>query len=195
MAFNYPANTYSFRQDSNFSYFFGLDHPDLAGVIDLDNGHSDIIFGNDVDMDDIIWMGKQPTMKEQAALAGVENSAPLTDLAGFIKEAHRERAERSILSRLTAARPSSSFPTCWAFLIADMKANASEADQGGCQALRMVKDAGEIAEIEKMVDVAYDDAHHRHENGKARRRRKGDRRSDGRDCPCQMPARYLSPSS
>ena len=45
-AYNYPANTYSFRQDSNFSYFFGLDHPDYAGVIDIYNG-VDYIFGND----------------------------------------------------------------------------------------------------------------------------------------------------
>ena len=56
---NYPANTYHFRQDSNFLYYFGLDHPDLAGVLDIDE-NKDYIFGNDVDMDDIIWMGTQP---------------------------------------------------------------------------------------------------------------------------------------
>ena len=60
-SFNYPANTYHFRQDSNFLYFFGLDHPDLGGVIDLDTGE-DWIFGNDVDMDDIIWMGTERGM-------------------------------------------------------------------------------------------------------------------------------------
>ena len=53
-AYNYPANTYHFRQDSTFTYFFGLNQPDLFGVIDLDNDQ-EIIFGNDVDMDDIIW--------------------------------------------------------------------------------------------------------------------------------------------
>ena len=58
-SYNYPANTYHFRQDSNFLYFFGLDHPDLAGVVDIDED-KDYIFGNDVDMDDIIWMGQQP---------------------------------------------------------------------------------------------------------------------------------------
>ena len=51
-------NTYHFRQDSNFLYFFGLDHPDLAGVIDVD-ADIDYIYGNDVDLDDIIWMGEQ----------------------------------------------------------------------------------------------------------------------------------------
>ena len=37
-SFNYPANTYHFRQDSDFLYFFGLDSPDLAGVMDIDSG-------------------------------------------------------------------------------------------------------------------------------------------------------------
>ena len=78
-SYNYPANTYHFRQDSNFLYFFGLDHPDLAGVIDLDN-NKDYIFGNDVDLDDIIWMGPQPLMSDQAALAGVNNTGPLKEL-------------------------------------------------------------------------------------------------------------------
>ena len=67
VAFNYPANTYSFRQDSNFLYFFGLHDADLAGVIDIDN-QKDFIFGNDVDMDDIIWMGNQPSVKEEAKI-------------------------------------------------------------------------------------------------------------------------------
>ena len=85
-AMNYPANTYAFRQDSNFSYFFGLHHPDLAGIIDLESG-PDILFGNDVDIDDIIWMGKQPLMKDQAALAVVKEVKPFTQLAPFIAEA------------------------------------------------------------------------------------------------------------
>ena len=86
VSFNYPANTYTFRQDSSFLYFFGLDHPGLAAVMDLDNGQ-DWIFGNDIDIDDIIWMGKQPTIKESSLLAGVINSAPLRDLAEMIQKA------------------------------------------------------------------------------------------------------------
>ncbi|MCA1759395.1 MAG: aminopeptidase P N-terminal domain-containing protein, partial [Bacteroidales bacterium] len=60
---NYLANTFHFRQDSSFLYFFGLDFPGLAGVIDFDSGE-DYIFGNDVDIDDIIWMGPQVTIQE-----------------------------------------------------------------------------------------------------------------------------------
>ncbi|MHC4435224.1 MAG: aminopeptidase P N-terminal domain-containing protein, partial [Planctomycetota bacterium] len=33
---NYPDNQYPFRQDSSFLYFFGLDSPGLAAVIDID---------------------------------------------------------------------------------------------------------------------------------------------------------------
>ena len=34
-AMNYAANTYHYRQDSNFLYYFGLDHDGFAGVIDI----------------------------------------------------------------------------------------------------------------------------------------------------------------
>ncbi len=85
-AFNYPANQYHFRQDSNFLYFFGLDHTGFAGLIDVDN-NKDYLFGNDVDMDDIIWMGVQPLVKDLAAEVGIENTAPYGDLAAFIKKA------------------------------------------------------------------------------------------------------------
>jgi len=64
VSFNYPANTYHFRQDSNFLYFFGLNQPDLAAILDVDSG-KEYIFGNDVDMDDIIWMGPQPSIKDR----------------------------------------------------------------------------------------------------------------------------------
>ncbi len=85
-AMNYPANQYRFRQDSNFLYFFGLDHPGFVGVMDLENGN-DHIFGNDVDMDDIIWMGDQPSVKEQAAQVGVTHTAPLAKLGDMLKTA------------------------------------------------------------------------------------------------------------
>ncbi len=62
---NYAANTYHFRQDSTFLYFFGLDTPGLAAVIDADE-KKEILFGNDIDMEDIIWMGSCPTLKGRA---------------------------------------------------------------------------------------------------------------------------------
>jgi Xaa-Pro aminopeptidase len=81
---NYPANTFHFRQDSSFLYFFGLDTPSLAAVVDVDEDR-DSIFGDDVSMEDIIWMGALPTMKERAALAGVTHTAPLAQLKEALK--------------------------------------------------------------------------------------------------------------
>jgi len=81
--YNYPANTYAFRQDSHFLYFFGLNNPGFTAVIDIDNS-KEYIFANDVDLDDIIWMGKQPLISDLAASVGVENSSPLYKLDDFI---------------------------------------------------------------------------------------------------------------
>jgi len=152
VSFNYPANTYNFRQDSCFSYFFGLDHPDLAGVIDLDEG-KDYVFGNDIDIDDIIWMGKQPTMKEQSAKVGIVNAAPLKDLQVMINKAKAKcrtihytppyRGETIIQLSELLNKP-----------ISEVKTNASVDLIKGVVKLRMVKDTFEVKEIEKMIDVA-----------------------------------------
>jgi Xaa-Pro aminopeptidase len=151
--FNYPANTYTFRQDSNFSYFFGLDHPDLAAVIDLDEG-KDYIFGNDVDIDDIIWMGVQPTIKDQAARVGVQHTAPLTGLSDLIKMALAGGR------KIHYAPPYRGEIILWlSDLLAiphlELKAKASEPLVRAIIKLRMKKDDLEVAEIEKMVNVAW----------------------------------------
>jgi len=83
---NYPANPYPFRQDSSFLYFFGLDTPSLAGLIDVDED-KEIIFGDDVTVEDIIWMGDLPTLKRRADQAGIRMTAPSADLAKTLKEA------------------------------------------------------------------------------------------------------------
>jgi len=151
--FNYPANTYTFRQDSNFSYFFGLDHPDLAGIIDLDEGR-DYIFGNDVDLDDIIWMGVQPTIKDRAAKVGVEHTAPLTGLNETIKNALDKGR------KIHFAPPYRGETILWlSDLLAiphlELKENTSLPLIQAIIKLRMKKDAPEIAEIEKAIDVAW----------------------------------------
>ena len=84
-AMNYPANTYHFRQDSSFLYFFGLDQPGLAGLIDFESGE-DYIFGNDVTMEDIVWMGNQPSMADRAAQVGIKKTLPYRKLDDFIKK-------------------------------------------------------------------------------------------------------------
>jgi len=83
---NYKANTYHFRQDSNFLYFFGIDKQGFAGVIDLDEG-TETIFGNDFTIDDIVWMGAQPAVKDLAAQVGVEKTSNYSELEVVLKKA------------------------------------------------------------------------------------------------------------
>lgn len=152
-AFNYPANTYRYRQDSHFSYFFGLHHPGFLGMIDFDSGE-EILFGNDVDIDDIIWMGPQPAVSEQAALAGIHKTYPYRDVEEYIKKANQQgrkvhylptyRGEMSIeLGRLLNIHP------------AEIKANASMELIKAVVQLKEIKEEREIAEIEKAIDTAW----------------------------------------
>ncbi|MFC2114728.1 aminopeptidase P family protein [Bacteroidota bacterium] len=150
---NYPANTYHYRQDSNFLYFFGLDHDGLAGVMDVDD-NKDYIFGNDVDMDDIIWMGFQPTIKERAEKAGIENTRPMTKLDEFIKDAMAK-------GRIIHFTPPYRFDnilkleSLTGIHHSKVKAAFSEELVKGIVALRSVKESGEIIEIEKAIETAY----------------------------------------
>lgn len=78
--FNYKANTFPFRQDSTFLYYFGFDQPEMAGLIDADKGIS-ILFGHDADIEEVVWMGPQPTMAERAVQIGAEQHAEFETVA------------------------------------------------------------------------------------------------------------------
>jgi len=83
---NYPANTYHFRQDSDFLYYFGIDLPGLIALVDFDSG-KDRLYGNDFDMDDIIWMGPQPKISELAQKCGIRETGSLQSLEDVLKDA------------------------------------------------------------------------------------------------------------
>jgi Xaa-Pro aminopeptidase len=149
---NYPANTYPFRQDSSFLYFFGLDTPGLAAVIDVDAG-TDMIFGDDITLEDVIWMGELPTIKERAAAVGVRRTAPLARLDETIAQARKKgrpihflppcRTETlARLSDLLILRPPKARRSVSAELI---KAVVEQ---------RSTKSEEEVAEIEKALAVS-----------------------------------------
>lgn len=151
---NYPANPYQFRQDSSFLYFFGLDYQNLAGVLDVDAG-KDYIFGNDVDMDDIIWMGPQDSLSDRAKKAGVVNTSEFSELAKFVNEAISKgrkvhflppyRAENIILlGSLLGIRNT------------NVKQYVSVDLIKAIVSLRSIKDKYEIAEIEKAAAIGYE---------------------------------------
>ena len=153
-SFNYPANTYAFRQDSNFLYFFGLDLYNLVGLIDVDHD-KEYIFGNDVDIDDIIWMGPQPSMKDLGGKVGVENTSPLDSLNQLLSEAIKAgrkihflppyRGEHKLqLSELLDMKPG------------NLKDAVSMELIKAVVKIREIKEDIEIVEIEKAVDIAYD---------------------------------------
>ena len=73
---NYRGNDYKFRQDSSFLYFWGVDEPWFAAILDLDNS-DECLYGNDVDIDDIIWMGPQPTVASKGEAIGCSKTQPL----------------------------------------------------------------------------------------------------------------------
>jgi Xaa-Pro aminopeptidase len=152
-AFNYPANIYHFRQDSHFSYFFGLDHPGFIGLIDFESG-DEILFGNDFDIDDIIWMGPQPALSELAAKVGISKTYPYNNIVDYLSKAKSSgrtihflppyRGEMMMeLGRLLGMPPH------------EVKANASVELIKAVVQLKEIKEPIEIIEIEKAVDTAW----------------------------------------
>ena len=89
---NYADNQYPFRQDSSFLYFFGLDYPGLAAVIDIDQG-TECMFGDDLTVDDIVWTGPQPTLKEKCRKTGISETAGLDKLPDVLKKAVKQGRE------------------------------------------------------------------------------------------------------
>ena len=83
---NFADNPYPFRQDSSFLYFFGLDDPGLIGLIDIDEGHQ-VVFGGDVTMDQVIWMGPKPSLKEKCESVGILESRSTEKLASVLNAA------------------------------------------------------------------------------------------------------------
>ncbi|MCK5066435.1 MAG: aminopeptidase P family protein [Bacteroidales bacterium] len=83
---NYADNTYHFRQDSTFLYYFGLDQPSLTGIVDADTGES-ILFGDDVTIDMIVWTGVLPSLASLGEQVGVKQIRPSSDLTRYLSGA------------------------------------------------------------------------------------------------------------
>ena len=153
-AMNYPANTYHFRQDSSFLYFFGLDQPGLAGLIDFESG-KEYLFGDDVTMEDIVWMGAQPSIAERAAQVGIEKSMPYNKLEDFLKKAVKQGKK---IHYLPPYRGETIIKLSYLLNIPlhHVRERSSVDIIKAVILLRSVKDEVEITEIENMVDVAFE---------------------------------------
>lgn len=149
---NYAGNTYHFRQDSNFLYFFGIDKPGLAAVIDIDNDR-EIIFGDDLSMEDIVWMGAMPGMKVLAEQVGVREVLPSRRLSSFLKKAKKSGSAVHFLppyrhDNMLLLKDMLQIP------VAKLKNSASEAFIRAVVAQRSNKSGEEIAEMERAVDIS-----------------------------------------
>jgi len=151
---NYPANQYTFRQDSSFLYYWGLDTPGLAAVIDLENG-TETVFGDDPTVADIVWTGPQPLLRSRADMVGANRALPLASLEETIGEAiHGSRpvhylppyrAENVLkIEKLCGIHPSFT------------QKYASVAFTKAVVAQRSIKAPEEIGEIEKAVTITYE---------------------------------------
>lgn len=151
---NYPANAYKFRQDSSFLYFYGQHRDGLVGVIDAESGR-EILVGDEIDIDDIVWYGSVTSVAEMAAGTGVAETLPMASLAGIVGEAVKQgrkvhflppyRHDTQIqLMDLLGIHPSKQREAASLDLIhAVVK-------------LRSVKSAEEIAELERASAIGYE---------------------------------------
>jgi len=86
---NYASNNFRYRQDSTFLYYFGLPYAGLAAIIDIDNDE-EIIFGDELTIDDIVWMGIQPTLKEKSERVGISKNLPSKELGQYLLQVKKQ---------------------------------------------------------------------------------------------------------
>src|SRR5579872_1257451 len=148
---NYRDNLYPFRQDSSFLYFFGLDKPGMAGIIDIDEDR-EIIFGRELTIDEIVWTGPQPSLAEQAAGAGVTETRPVEGLADALGAA---RSAGRTIHFLPPYRPENVLKLSeWLGIPAGgVKAQASVPLIKAVVAQRSIKTAEEVVQIEEAVNT------------------------------------------
>ena len=151
---NYTDNCYPFRQDSNFLYFFGLDRPGLAAIIDIDNTN-EILFGNDIDVEDIIWTGPMQSLNEQAAMAGVSKVLPALSIADKINKVLSEKRKIYFLPPYRADNMHKLIN--WLNIPFDLLKKSSSPELIKAVVVqRSIKNTEEIKEIEKGVNVTVD---------------------------------------
>ena len=151
---NYPANVYKFRQDSSFLYYFGQEREGLAGVIDIDN-QQEYLFGDDIDIDDIIWTGYVPSVKDLGEEVGVTNSGSMADFAQKLQSAKQSGQaihfpppyRNDIKIRLGDILGLHPLALQEASSLKLIKAIVS---------IRAIKTDEEVAEIEKALSVGYE---------------------------------------
>ena len=157
---NYRGNDYKFRQDSSFLYFWGVDEPWFAAVLDLDSA-DECLYGNDVDIDDIIWMGPQPSVASKGEAVGCASTAPLAEF------------DKAVAAAVAAGRPVHFLPPARYYnqmklseltgISASAVRKVGPVAAGGASeelvkavvSLRLIKEQCEIEELDKAAEIGY----------------------------------------
>lgn len=151
---NYADNTYRFRQDSSFLYYFGLDTAGLAATIDLDEG-AETLYGPELTVEDFVWTGPLSSLKDRAALAGVERVMAPSRLA---EDLARIRQAGRAIHFLPPYQPANKLKLL-AWLGVPPDRTSAEASVPFIRAVveqRSIKSPEEVAEIEKAVDISVE---------------------------------------
>ena len=152
MGLNYEDNAYRYRQDSSFLYYFGIANAGLSAIIDIDEDR-EIIFGDELSIDMIVWTGILPTLHAQALEVGVSDTRPAMEVITYLKKAQEGGRE---IHYLPPYRPEHRIK-----LLEWLGIPFSE-QKGSIPFIRAIvkqrnrKGAEEIAEIEKACNVTAD---------------------------------------
>jgi len=151
---NYADNPFHFRQDSTFRYFFGLNFPSVAGILDCDTG-DDIVYGDDLTVEDFVWMGPQPAIRERAANYGVTKTGPLKEL---VERLRNETKKGRKIHFLPPYRPENKIKLFeWLGVVpSHAQSEASIALVKSVVAQRNYKTEKEIIELRKAADISVD---------------------------------------
>ena len=147
----YRDNCYKWRQDSTWLYYFGLDEPNMAAVLSIDSGNQ-AIFANDVDIDDIIWMGPQESVASKTASVGILKTAPYDNLAGWLKENVKGRT----IHIIPPSRYYNTLKLMQLLGCARVDKRVSEALVKAIVSQRLIKEDIEIAAIDEACALGYE---------------------------------------
>jgi Xaa-Pro aminopeptidase len=149
---NFEHNTYPFRQDSSFLYYIGIKSPKLAAVLDIEAGET-LLFGDEMSIDDIVWMGQQQTLREKAQWVGIAQVRPFHELQAYLEKAQKNNQSVHYLP------PYQAHNKLLLQQLLNLPIDQIKPSVEMIQAVvdqRNIKAAEEIAELEKAVDVAVD---------------------------------------
>jgi Xaa-Pro aminopeptidase len=152
MGLNYMDNAFRYRQDSTFLYFFGLSFAGLSAIIDVDED-KEIIFGNELTIDDIVWMGTQPTLKEKSERVGITLTQPAAGITDYLRKAAQKG---QTIHYLPPYRPEHKIKLLEWLGLPFAKQDGSIPLIQAVVAQRNYKSDEEIVEIEKACDITAD---------------------------------------